>query len=85
MHELVAHSVARFAAPGYRSAMPAFAGKLSEHEINASIAYIKSTWPIGIRAYQAAQNPDGPSLADLPGGWHFPPTCNYHYGPRNGL
>ena len=84
LHELVAHSVYKFAAPDYRSAMPAFEGRLSEREISATIAYIKSTWPPGVRAYQAAQNSDGPSLAEMPGDWHFPATCNYHLGPRNG-
>ncbi len=85
LHELVAHGVAAFAAPGYRSAMPAYAGRLSEREITASLAYIRSTWPPDIRAYQAAQNPGGPSLADLPGEWHFPATCNYHLGPPRTL
>ncbi len=84
LHELVAHSVYKFTAPGYRSAMPAFAGRLSAREIAASIAYIKSTWPPGVRAYQAAQNPGGPLLADLPGDWHFPATCGYHLGPPGG-
>jgi len=80
--ELVAHSVASFAPAGYRTAMPAFADKLSPSEIHATIAYIKSTWSPGIRAYQAAQNPGGPSLAELPGDWQFPPTCGYHF-PTN--
>lgn len=84
LRELVAHSVYKFAAPGYRSAMPAFADTLDAREIDATIAYIKSTWPTGIRAYQAAQNPDGPSLAALPGDWHFPATCGYHMGPQAG-
>ncbi|HEV2673492.1 MAG TPA: cytochrome c [Aliidongia sp.] len=77
--ELVTHSVASFAPAGYRTTMPAFEGKLSPAEIHATIAYIKSTWAPGIRAYQAAQNPGGPSLAELPGDWQFPPTCGYHF------
>ena len=84
LRELVAHSVYGFTAPGYRSAMPAFEGKLSPREIDASIAFIKSTWPTGVRAWQATQNPGGPSLAELPGDWHFPVTCGYHMGPSNG-
>lgn len=77
--ELVAHSVARFAPAGYKTAMPTFEGKLTPSEIHATLAYIKSTWSPGIRAYQAAQNPGGPSLAELPGDWRFPPTCGYHF------
>ena len=35
----------RTAPPGYESDMPAYAGKLTDDEIVAVIAYIKSTWP----------------------------------------
>lgn len=35
----------RTAPPGYESDMPAYAGILSDEEIVAVIAYIKSTWP----------------------------------------
>ena len=80
--ELVAHSVQAFAPAGYKTAMPAFAGTLTPAEIQATIAYIKSTWGPGIRAYQAAQNPGGPSLAELPGDWRFPPTCSYHLAAK---
>jgi mono/diheme cytochrome c family protein len=80
--ELITHSVAAFAPEGYRTAMPAFAGTLSASQIDAVIAYIKSTWPTGIRAYQAAQNPGGPTLASLGGDWVFPPSCGYHMKPE---
>lgn len=73
---LVAEGPATFAAPGYRSAMPAYAGRLPAADIAAVIAYIKSTWPPGIRAYQATLNPGGPALPNQPGDWTFPPTCN---------
>jgi mono/diheme cytochrome c family protein len=33
-----------YAPPGYESDMPAFAGKLSDEEIRAVLAYIKSHW-----------------------------------------
>lgn len=39
--------------PGYESDMPAFGGTLSEEEIRAVLAYIKSTWPERERAFQA--------------------------------
>ncbi|WP_375263311.1 c-type cytochrome [Palleronia sp.] len=37
----------------YESDMPAFAGILSDEEIEAVLAYIKSTWPERQRAFQA--------------------------------
>jgi len=42
--------------PGYESDMPAFEGVLTDREINAVLAYIKSTWPEREREYQAAQS-----------------------------
>ena len=75
LFELIAHSMESVAPPGYRTAMPAFAATLSAEQIRAVIAFMKSQWPPGIRAYQAAQNPGGPPLAGLPGDWSFPPTC----------
>jgi mono/diheme cytochrome c family protein len=38
--------------PGYESAMPAFVDALSDPEIEAVLAYIKSTWPDRKRTYQ---------------------------------
>jgi mono/diheme cytochrome c family protein len=38
--------------PGYESGMPAFAGVLSDQEIEAVLAYIKRTWPNRERTYQ---------------------------------
>ena len=40
------------AVAGYQSDMPAFAGVLSDQEINAVIAFIKSRWPEPVRAQQ---------------------------------
>lgn len=42
--------------PGYESVMPAFAGVLSDREIEAVLAYIKSTWPDRERTYQQERN-----------------------------
>jgi mono/diheme cytochrome c family protein len=39
--------------PGYESDMPAFDGVLSDREIRAALAYIKSTWPAELVARQA--------------------------------
>ena len=43
---------APLAPEGYRSDMPAFAGVLTDAQIGAVLAYIKSTWPAPIRARQ---------------------------------
>jgi len=42
--------------PGYDSDMPGFAGILSDAEIEAVLAYIKSTWPERERAVQAERS-----------------------------
>ena len=69
----------RFAAapPNAVSYMPAFEHDLSDREILAAIAYIKSRWPIGLRASQAMLNP---GLAGMPRNignvtWTLPPNC----------
>lgn len=43
-----------FAPPGYQSDMPAYGGTLSDAEIRAVLAYIKSTWPPDIQGRQSA-------------------------------
>jgi mono/diheme cytochrome c family protein len=42
--------------PGYESEMPAFAGVLSDDEIEAILNFIKSTWPAKERIYQREQS-----------------------------
>ena len=59
------------------SYMPAFAGSLSDTEILAVLAFIKSRWPIGLRASQASLNP---GFAGMPADigstpWTLPPNC----------
>ena len=46
--------------PGYRSAMPAFGGVLSDQEIRAILAYIKSTWPDEQRSFQNSKSGRSP-------------------------
>lgn len=46
--------------PGYESDMPAFESALSDDEIAAVLAYIKSTWPEPARGYQAARSEADP-------------------------
>ncbi|MBI3041769.1 MAG: c-type cytochrome [Betaproteobacteria bacterium] len=43
----------RYAPPNYQSDMPAFGGTLSDDEIWAVLAFIKSSWPEKIRRAQA--------------------------------
>ncbi|MBC7952647.1 MAG: cytochrome c [Rhodospirillaceae bacterium] len=50
------HGMSRFAPADYKTAMPAFIGKLSDSQIRAVIAYIKSTWPEDIQRRQDALN-----------------------------
>lgn len=42
----------KYALPKYESDMPAFGGILSDEEIRAVLAYVKSTWPERELAYQ---------------------------------
>ena len=42
----------KYAPPDYRSDMPAFIGTLSDEEIWAILAYIKSFWPQELRKAQ---------------------------------
>ena len=46
--------IAPYAPPGYASDMPAFGGMLTDEQIWAVLAYLKSFWPPEIQARQAA-------------------------------
>ncbi len=54
LFEITKHGLAGIAPPGYVTDMPAFAGTLSDDEIWAVLAYIKSRWPAQERARQSA-------------------------------
>jgi mono/diheme cytochrome c family protein len=53
LFELTKHGVAGRLAAAYESDMPAFADRLSDAEIRAVLAYIRTQWPPEIRARQA--------------------------------
>lgn len=53
LFDLVKRGMAAYAGPDYKSDMPAYAGTLSDDEIRAVLAYIKSRWPPDIREKQA--------------------------------
>ena len=66
------------AAAGRERGMPAFAERLGPDGIEAVLMHVKSRWPAGIRAYQAALNPGGGEvLAALlrDPAWTFPSEC----------
>ena len=52
LFDITKQGVAAFAPERYESDMPAFAETLSDDQIWAVLAYIKSTWPEEIRAQQ---------------------------------
>ena len=54
LFRLVKEGVTAVVGGGYESDMPGFAGVLSDEEIRAILAFIKSTWPERDRGYQAA-------------------------------
>jgi mono/diheme cytochrome c family protein len=49
---MVKNGILPYAPSGYESDMPAFGTTLSDEEISAVLAYIKSTWPAEIRERQ---------------------------------
>jgi mono/diheme cytochrome c family protein len=49
LFEVTKYGLARYAPPGYQSDMPAFEGTLSDPEIVAVLAFVKSRWPVLIR------------------------------------
>jgi mono/diheme cytochrome c family protein len=60
-----------------KSYMPAYGQNLSDDQILATVAYIKATWPLGLRVSQALLNPGYagvPRNADTVE-WRLPPTC----------
>lgn len=45
LFEVTKYGLAKHAPPGYQSDMPAFEGTLSDEDIVAALAFIKSRWP----------------------------------------
>ena len=65
------------APPRAVSWMPAFSGHLTDKDILAVLAFIKSTWPVGMRASQAMLNPGWHGMPKNLGttSWTLPPNC----------
>jgi S-disulfanyl-L-cysteine oxidoreductase SoxD len=63
--------------PEIESHMPAYAQFLNDDQILSTIAFIKATWPLGLRVSQALLNPGNqgmPPNSDTVE-WRFPPKC----------
>jgi S-disulfanyl-L-cysteine oxidoreductase SoxD len=56
LFEIVQQGTQKYALPGEKMTMPAFDSVLSDKEIAAVIAYIKSTWPPNIQQLQEEVN-----------------------------
>lgn len=56
LFDITKYGVEKFAPEGYTSNMPAFQDVLSDREIIAVLAYIKSTWPPEVREAHQARN-----------------------------
>ena len=63
--------------PGFTSDMPAFDGKISDPDIVATVAFIKRSWPVGVRVFQAMLNPheEGMPAGATAADWHLPTDC----------
>jgi mono/diheme cytochrome c family protein len=53
LFNITKNGIEPYAPAGYKSDMPAFRDRLSDDDIRAVLAYIRSTWPEDIRKQQA--------------------------------
>jgi len=53
LFNITKHGIEPYAPPGHQSDMPAFGKQLSDDDIRAVLAFIKSTWPEETRKLQA--------------------------------
>lgn len=58
LFEIVKNGGQASSPPGYLNNMPSFAASLSDTQIWAALAYIKSTWPADVREAQQQANSD---------------------------
>lgn len=56
LFNITRNGIEAYAPAGYQSDMPAFRGRLTDEDIWAVLAYIKSTWSDEIRQLQAKMN-----------------------------
>jgi mono/diheme cytochrome c family protein len=60
LFNIVRNGIEPYAPPGYKSDMPAFADRLSDDDIRAVLAFIKSTWPEETQKLQGQMNAKRP-------------------------
>ena len=60
---------------GEGMAMPGYATRLTEADRWAVIAYVKSRWPVALRAAQAALNPGQAGMPRQGAAWRFVAFC----------
>jgi len=79
LFDIVKYGSAYYLPPGLTSPMPVFGGRLSDAQIEDVLAFIKSHWSIGFRAYQALLNPGDAGMpeAAAAGHWVLPPDCRF--------
>ena len=58
LFEVTKYGITRHAPPGYQSDMPAFGKTMTDEEIVAALAYIKSRWSPGVHEKRAAAGMD---------------------------
>jgi mono/diheme cytochrome c family protein len=59
LFDITKNGVGPYAPAGYKTDMPAFRRVLTDEQIAAVLAYIKSTWPADVRRRQARINAQG--------------------------
>jgi mono/diheme cytochrome c family protein len=77
LFHLIKFSVLDLAGPGYETNMPAFGKELSDPEIRALVAFIRSRWPSGVQAAQSFLNPGHAGMpAHVDSDWRLPADCD---------
>jgi mono/diheme cytochrome c family protein len=54
LFEVTKYGIGKHAPPGYQSDMPAFGKTMSDHDIMATLAYVKSHWSASVHEKRAA-------------------------------
>jgi mono/diheme cytochrome c family protein len=65
----------RIVSQGEGTAMPGFASRLTQADRLAVIAFVKSRWPVALRAGQAARNPGQAGMPKQGAAWSFVAFC----------
>lgn len=72
-------------AEGAPQAMPAFGPSLGARDTLAVVAFVKASWPIGLRVAQARLNPGSAGMPHRAAGdWTFPAMCSPEIAAASG-